>query len=97
MRITESKLKRIIRNMIFEVSGHYKVGDHRMAQLGSVRKSNVSNEHVLPYTRDQILERLINDCDNYGYNVSEIEIDQAIAKHASRFYDDVLEDLMMTY
>ena len=43
MRITESKLKRIIRNMIFEVSGHYKAGDHQMAQLGSVRKSNENN------------------------------------------------------
>ncbi len=93
MKITESQLKRIIRNVISETSGHYKVGDHRMSQLASARRSSPSDDSVLPYTHSDILERLVNDCELHGCDVSEVQITQAIARHASRFYHNVLEDL----
>ena len=93
MRITESKLRRIIRNVVSEASDHSEYAGQPRQDFGKPTLKALNDDQVLPYSHGDMLDRLIDDCDEHGCNVSEMQIIQAIEKHASQFYGNVLEDL----
>tara|TARA_Y100000592_G_C5427892_1_gene296700 strand:+ start:45 stop:341 length:297 start_codon:yes stop_codon:yes gene_type:complete len=97
MRTTESKLRRIIRNVISEATDYSEYEGRPRQDFGKPTLKALNDDQVLPYTHDQMLDHLIDDCDEEGCNASEMQIIQVIEAHASRFYGDVLEDLKRNY